>query len=198
MFSDTLSWNTYLSRTSVSSLSTAAFTNHSSQGTHGLEDVIKAARSLNLCRYRYEELHLKPGQNDGANAFKTKLRAVVLEVQIMHHGPLRAHPNITTAHGYGWNMRHNQIAPYILIEYASLRTLRQYFQLRLAALHKCGIVHGAVKLDNILVFPDIDRPTGALAKVADFGHALILDKNSQDSESQPRGRKPNTLPNSAI
>lgn len=78
-----------------------------------------------------------------------------------------------------------------------MRTLREYFQrcggahgqhsdlLRvqllvgdvaagLSALHGCGVVHGDVKLDNVPVFPDTTRSTGALAKVADFGGCDIV------------------------
>ncbi|KAK4199630.1 putative serine threonine protein kinase [Triangularia verruculosa] len=228
LYSSTLSWNTSLSRTSVSSLSRATFTQRLNHGSHGLDDVIKAARNLNLRRYNYEELvreeplgeggtylvercvmgkdvfavkHLMFRHTDDGKSLRTKLRSVILEVQIMRHAPLKAHPNITTAHGYGWNMQQGQISPFVVIEYASMGTLREYFQQRgkshgqqsdllhieilvgdvasgLSALHKCGIVHGDVKLDNMLVFPDPSRPSSAIAKVADFGHALVNDDKS--------------------
>lgn len=84
--------------------------------------------------------------------------------------------------------------PFILMEFAPLGTLREYLQLNrndsnskfrdveillrdvacaLSALHTCGIVHGDVKLDNVLMFPSWDRPAKALAKLTDFGHALV-------------------------
>ncbi|GAP82494.1 putative serine threonine protein kinase [Rosellinia necatrix] len=225
----TLSWNTFLSRTSVSSLSCAIFSEQQSQAVHGLEDVFRLMKTLNLPRYRYEELvreeslgegetyivercvagktvfavkHLKAKGAVNDKAFRQRLKSVILEVQIMKHGPLRTHPNFPSAEGYGWNVRGSRIIPYILVEYAPLGTLRQYFQKlnraplprdieilvgdvasALSALHTCGIVHGDVKLDNVLVFPSWDRPSKALAKLTDFGHALIMNDKSRKRES---------------
>jgi len=42
----------------------------------------------------------------------------------------------------------------------------------LSALHACGIIHGDVKLDNILMFEDSNSGRW-LAKVADFSHSLF-------------------------
>ncbi|OCK87098.1 ankyrin [Cenococcum geophilum 1.58] len=225
-----LSWNTFLSRTSVSSLSCAIFSDRQSQAAHGLDDVIRAVRALNLRRYRYEELareemlgegetymvekcvaqkgsvvavkHLKTSRAPDDKTLRRRLRSVILEVQIMGHPPLRAHPNLPSALGYGWNTRGKLIMPYVVVEYAPLGTLREHVKkfrphLRdieillgdvasgLAALHTCGIVHGDVKLDNVLVFPSWDRPAKALAKVTDFGHALILDDKSRKHDHEP-------------
>jgi serine/threonine protein kinase len=229
----TWSWNTYLSRTAVSSLSCAAFSGHHGQAVHGLDDVIRAVKALNLRRYQYEELareellgegetfrvercvvqkavlavkHLKTNCAANDKAFRRRLKSVILEVQIMRHGPFKAHPNFTSVHGYGWNTRGGQIIPYILVEYAPMGTLRQYLKQRycssllllrdveiltgdvasaLSALHSCGIVHGDVKLDNVLVFESWDRPAKALAKLTDFGHALIMNDKSGKSENGP-------------
>ncbi|SPQ20458.1 062e9ba7-bc94-4329-a598-02fbd8de3881 [Thermothielavioides terrestris] len=52
----TLSWNTSLSRTYVSSLSRAIFSARHSQSLHSLDDVLKVIRALGLPRYRYENL----------------------------------------------------------------------------------------------------------------------------------------------
>ncbi|EXM13913.1 hypothetical protein FOTG_17649 [Fusarium oxysporum f. sp. vasinfectum 25433] len=41
----------------------------------------------------------------------------------------------------------------------------------LKSLHDCGIVHGDVKLENVLVFPGLDRKH--IAKLSDFGHSLV-------------------------
>lgn len=233
----TLSWNTFLSRTSVSSLSCAIFSDRQSQSVHGLDDVINAVRALNLRRYRYGEFareetlgegetyvvercvaqtgsvfavkHLKINCEPDDKIFRRRLRSVILEVQIMRHPPLRAHPNCPSALGYGWNTRNNLIMPYVVVEYAPLGTLREHlknFELHLrdieillgdvasglAALHTCGIVHGDIKLDNILVFPSWDRPAKALAKVADFGHALILNDKSRKHD-EGTGRYGGTL-----
>ncbi|KAK2745080.1 serine threonine-protein phosphatase 6 regulatory ankyrin repeat subunit b [Colletotrichum kahawae] len=219
----TLSWNTFLSRTSVSTLTCAIFSGRQSQSVHGLEDVIKAVGSLQLRRYRYEELareetlgegetylvekavhgttvfavkHLKIRNTSDEKAFRRRLSAVTTEAQIMRHSPLRAHPNLPSVIGYGWNLRGQFIVPFLVVEYAPFGTFREYIQTffptlsgveillgdvasALAALHVCGIVHGDVKLDNVLVFPSWDRPAKALAKLTDFGHALILNDKSK-------------------
>lgn len=88
--------------------------------------------------------------------------------------------------------------PYIAVEYAMFGSLRQYLaeserSLRtkiimagdvaagLNALHQCEIVHGDLKLDNVVVLQSWDRPPGAIAKLCDFGHAIVLsgDKRHQ-------------------
>lgn len=44
----------------------------------------------------------------------------------------------------------------------------------LNALHQCDIVHGDLKLENIVVLQSWDRPSGTIAKLCDFGHSIIL------------------------
>jgi serine/threonine protein kinase len=48
----------------------------------------------------------------------------------------------------------------------------------LSALHLCNIVHGDVKLDNVLIFHSWDRPSKAQAKMIDFGHSIIIGGNA--------------------
>lgn len=219
-----LSWNTSLSRTSVSSLSCATLSGNRSHSAHGLDDVIRVVRTLNLQRYRYEDLSREEVLGEGETyvvercvarnenifavkhlkvssdaMFHKRLRSVILELQIMRHPPFKAHPNIMPGLGYGWNTKGNIIMPYVVVEYASLGTLRDYITgskpslydietllgdvaSGLAALHTGGIVHGDMKLDNVLVFPSMDRPAKALAKIADFGHALILNDASKSPD----------------
>lgn len=231
-----LGWQTHISRTSVGSLSRAGFSDQQSRLVNGLEDVIRAVRSLELPYFRYEDLarkgdvgegetyrveqcssrdhvvavkHLKMNQDISEHdTFRRRLRAVVLEIQVMKHPPLRAHPNLPSVFGYGWKTIGDSILPFIVVEYAGLGTLRDHIKnndLRpeshirdleillgdvvsgLIALHSCGIVHGDVKLDNVLVFPSRDNPALAIAKVADFGHAVVLnDAPSSTSMGQLR------------
>ncbi|KAF6837449.1 serine threonine-protein phosphatase 6 regulatory ankyrin repeat subunit b [Colletotrichum plurivorum] len=220
------SWNTFLSRTSTSSLACAVFSEQQRHPVHGLEDVIRVVGSLNLRRYRREELirqeplgegetylverctaqgsvvavkQLKIDGASGEGTFRRRLSSIVFEAQIMRHPPLRAHPNLPCALGYGWDHLGSSFIPYLVVEYAPLGTLRQYLgkakpklvdveillgdvASALAALHTCGIIHGDVKLDNVLVFPSWDRPAKALAKVTDFGHAIILQEKSEGHE----------------
>ncbi|PTB66601.1 kinase-like protein, partial [Trichoderma citrinoviride] len=231
----TVSWNTFLSRTNVSSLASAVFSEQENHPLHGLDDVIRAVTALGLRRYRYEEIareekvgegetyivercvvanqvlavkHLKTDSAMDDQTSHRRLRAVILELQVLRHQPLRNHPNFPYVFGYGWNMNDEQVMPYLLVQYAPEGTLRQYIKSMaspiprrdlhilagdvasaLCALHKCGIVHGDVKLDNVLVVHSWDRPAQALAKLTDFGHALIInDKfNKQGGIMRYRG-----------
>ncbi|KAI0382883.1 hypothetical protein F5Y04DRAFT_279132 [Hypomontagnella monticulosa] len=224
----TLSWNTFLSRTSVSSLSSAAFSDSGlSHQVHGLDDVLNTVRALSLRRIQYGEIerqdvvgegetfvvercvvrnqvlavkHLKVNLSPDDGTFRRRLQSVILELRIMRHAPLRSHPNILTVLGYGWNMGGSQIAPYLLVQYAPYGTLRQYLRhskpevsvmqkemllgdvaAAMNALHVCGIIHGDVKLDNVLVFHSWDRPAKSIAKIADFGHSLVIS-GKEDGE----------------
>ncbi|KAK0721372.1 hypothetical protein B0T21DRAFT_338099 [Apiosordaria backusii] len=233
-----LSWDSNSFRASASTLSLASLLSQTRhyEDSYGLENLIKISRSLNLRRYHYEELvreenlgegvsylvercvvgkeifavkHVKFSRSEDGRSLRAKLKSIVLEIRIMRHAPLQMHPNIIMAHGYGWNVRQKVTAPFILIEYAPMGTLRDYFQrcgrvqgqqsdlLRvqllvgdvaagLSALHGCGMVHGDVKLDNMLVFQDTHRPTGAMAKVGDFGHAILTGDDSTAASTHSR------------
>ncbi|KAI1086827.1 hypothetical protein F5B19DRAFT_500872 [Rostrohypoxylon terebratum] len=227
----TLSWNTFLSRTSISSLGVAAFSDSDlSRQVHGLDDVLNTVKALSLPHFRYDEIerqavvgegvtfivercvvrgqvvavkHLKNEVSQDDNTFRRRLQSVILELRIMRHAPLRSHPNIVPVFGYGWNMRATQIVPYLLVQYAPYGTLRQYLQhsksaisithkeillgdvaAAISALHLCGIIHGDVKLDNVLVFHSWDRPAKSIAKIADFGHSLVIS-GKENSEQPP-------------
>lgn len=111
----------------------------------------------------------------------------------MHHRPLRNHPNIISLLAYGWNMRHQSILPYVIVEYSALGTLREHLQgtklstllakeiaiadvaSGLSALHETGIIHSDVKLDNVLVYRSWERPSGTIAKISDFGHSIVVE-----------------------
>jgi len=143
--------------------------------------------------------HIKLGASQkDSHGLDRRLRSVLNEIRIMHHAPLREHPNILSILGYGWRQSGRAPMPYIVVEYAMFGSLRQYLAesergLRtkiimagdiaagLNALHQCDIVHGDLKLENIVVLHSWDRPPGAIAKLCDFGHAIVLsgDKKLQ-------------------
>lgn len=129
-------------------------------------------------------------KNEGIGHLQRRLQSVLREVLIMCHPPLAHHPNIVSLLGYGWTGKVQQPLPFVSVEFASMGTLREYMRegqsirtklilmgdvgAGVMALHKCGIVHGDLKMDNVVVFPSLDRPSGSIAKVSDFGHSILF------------------------
>jgi serine/threonine protein kinase len=125
----------------------------------------------------------------------SRLKNVLLEVQVLTHVPLRAHENIVNLIGFGWEtnridglMSHVFQWPFVVLEYAPFGTMVDLFQYLLvenstrqslcldvgeglSALHACDIIHGDVKMENVLVFPHQERTY--IAKLADFGFTRI-------------------------
>ena len=114
------------------------------------------------------------------------------ELLAITHGPILQHPNIVDFLGLAWNdiPDTNQKAPVLAVEYAeygSLSALQKSRKLGLEdkrqlgidigcgleALHRCDIVHGDIKPDNVLVFNGENRGRSYVAKLADFGFALL-------------------------
>lgn len=139
--------------------------------------------------------HLKiVNRESGSREFLRRVDSLLLELRIMHHGPLKSHPNILTLVGYGWNMEAGSILPYILVEYSAHGTLRDYlrgsykYNIRLTdkemfiadvaagihALHTTGIIHGDIKMENVLVFDSNERRGSLMAKICDFGHSILV------------------------
>ena len=57
----------------------------------------------------------------------------------------------------------------------------------LSALHQCGVVHGDVKTDNVLMI----ESTRWIAKIADFSHSVLVTNND---EFLPGGTRPFNAP----
>lgn len=129
---------------------------------------------------------------------RRRIRSVLREVSIMRHDPLASHPNIVKLLGFGWKMLGGSPFPYIVVEYGEYGSLRSYLATTtrwhlkdklvhagdvasgLMALHQVGIIHGDLKLDNVIVFYAWGRPSGGIAKLCDFGHSLL--PSSQDPQ----------------
>lgn len=118
------------------------------------------------------------------------------------------HENILNLFGYGWNTLASGYIPFLVTEFAEAGTLRAFLNRNqvsvyekvlltydvaqgLHALHMCGIAHGDLKLDNVLVIPlqevhgenDIEkkaRPSRVKACISDFGHSLYLPSGGDD------------------
>jgi serine/threonine protein kinase len=152
------------------------------------------------CLYRQELVAVKRlkmgGSETDSNKLRKRLSNLLLDLRIMHHSPLRSHPNILNLVGYGWDIQGESLNPFVVVDYTSKGSGRSYLQgyrgrmpfssklifiediaAGLSALHDCGIVHGDLKLDNVLVFHSWDRPSNAIMKICDFGHSLIPLEN---------------------
>lgn len=46
-------------------------------------------------------------------------------------------------------------------------------------MHDCGVVHGDVKPENILIFPRMDTDNEFVAKLTDFGHSVFEYSHSK-------------------
>lgn len=122
---------------------------------------------------------------------RRRLQSVMREILIMNHAPIASHPNIIDLIGYGWQLEKGKPFPYVAVEYGNLGSLRPFLRSRseslqhrlmlagdiaagLMALHEVGVIHGDLKLDNVVVFQTWDRPSACMAKLCDFGHSLFL------------------------
>ncbi|KAL8654236.1 MAG: hypothetical protein Q9226_003512 [Calogaya cf. arnoldii] len=116
------------------------------------------------------------------------LDTVLRELRILAHKPVKKNVNVAQLLGYGAEEIQGRLAIYLVAEFASGGTLKQFLTEHgdvsmldrahfcydvasgLAGLHACGIVQGDLKLDNILVFPDKED---FVAKLSDFGSSIF-------------------------
>lgn len=137
-------------------------------------------------------------------------KALANELRVLAHPPLMNHENIVNIKTIGWTRLDASSAawmPMVVLELADLGTLTEYLskerlgvdsKLQIArdvgcglqALHACGITHGDLKLDNILMFRSKDGKVQA--KLCDFGCSYITtgDENEEDKVEISAGTKP--------
>ncbi|MCJ1470022.1 hypothetical protein MMC07_008667 [Pseudocyphellaria aurata] len=119
------------------------------------------------------------------------MSSVLMEILALVHPPLLLHPNIVDFIGLAWGsnpFEPTHRLPIVVVEFAHHGTLadlqekvilpsalRQSLCLDVASgleiLHRCGIVHGDVKSENVLIFSHPERQY--IAKVADFGFSVV-------------------------
>ena len=118
------------------------------------------------------------------------IRKAIKEILISLHEPLQGNANILNILGYSFEFSAGRtLIPCLIVEFAVHGTLRQYLSngsvpksaedkrnlcigvaKGLSAVHASGIVHGDVKMENILM---VSSEGGEIAKLADFGSAII-------------------------
>jgi serine/threonine protein kinase len=135
-------------------------------------------------------------------------RALANELRVLSHPPLMKHKNIVKLNTIGWT-RVDPVGatwmPIVFLELAELGTLTQYLSENqlgvdrkleisrnvghgLQALHACGIAHGDLKFDNVLVFKGEDGQVNA--KLSDFGCSFINDDEDRGTAKISAGTKP--------
>ena len=141
-------------------------------------------------------------------------RALVSELRVLSHPPLMMHDNIVRIKTIGWTRLDPLEAtwmPMVFLELAELGTLTQYLSEHqlgvdskleisqnvghgLQALHACGIMHGDLKFDNVLMFKGKDGKVSA--KLSDFGCSFVMsDEESEEATTEiSAGTKPWTSP----
>ncbi|KIW76525.1 hypothetical protein Z517_11271 [Fonsecaea pedrosoi CBS 271.37] len=129
------------------------------------------------------------------SGFQTResFRCVVTDLLCLTHPPVRHHPNVVDLLGLGWEISPSvddyRLWPYLILEYTAIgnlaefqeshgplpyrqkETLSQDVASGLLAVHDSNIVHGDIKSENVLVFPDPKKKY--IAKISDFGFAIL-------------------------
>lgn len=120
-----------------------------------------------------------------------RLRSILFEIEVLSHPAIRQHPNIAAILAYTWKNEANTFAPSLVMELAVLGNARAFLSAEVLSdeqkialcrdiatglqfLLMFQIVHGDVKLDNILVYEDDQK--GMVAKVSD------LERSPQSKE----------------
>ena len=119
------------------------------------------------------------------------MNSILMEIYALTHPPLYKHSNIITLLALGWGTNPYNPSyrlPVIVTEFAdqgnlaalqaretltseTKRNLSLDIGRGLQVLHACGIIHGDVKSENVLIFSDPKKKY--VAKLGDFGFSLV-------------------------
>ena len=148
--------------------------------------------------YKIPEIRFGPtghAVTDGPH--ERNLASVLLEFFALGHHPIQQHPFLPRLLGFAWGQNKytlDQRVPIPVIDYAEYGNLAAFqasHQLKadqkrkvcwqigtaLAFLHECGISHGDVKSENVLLYPTADR-TAYTAKLTDFGQSRLSQEGA--------------------
>jgi len=128
-----------------------------------------------------------------------QLYSLHLELRVLTDKRIRLHPNIVKLLTVIWEEHPDDLGRYwpsLVLEFATLGTLSDYFERQekttlyvqhqichgigsgLEFLHQCGIVHGDVKCDNVLLFKS-SSDNGIIPKLGDFGYSVFDGENAR-------------------
>jgi serine/threonine protein kinase len=159
----------------------------------------KAASSVERGRTEavWEKIIVKRTRKGVLEPRSSAMRSFIAELRVRSHMPLRLHPNIVDLKGVAWDYEEGESRvprPLLLEEFATERSLTHFWGTRnltrmpfkvkaelcldvahgISILHECGVVHGDIKPDNILIFPrGNSRYETFTAKLTDFGHSAF-------------------------
>ncbi|MCJ1249460.1 hypothetical protein MMC30_006684 [Trapelia coarctata] len=127
-------------------------------------------------------------------------KGLMREIRVLTHPSTRDHDNIVPLLAWGWTDQplSGLRRPFLVMEYSDFGSLRNYLDGRrlpkaqrhtlalnvasgLQALHSSKIIHGDIKLENVLVY-DAGNDHPRIAKLADFGSALFEHSWTDGSE----------------
>ena len=160
-----------------------------------------------------------PAEQSEPDEFRRRICCIKKDLEVMHHRPLANHPNIARLLGYGWGLFSDSALPFLVTELAQDGNLRQYLLAKtsnvslisrmkltgqiatgLHALHLCGVAHGDLKLENILMVRmpgDVSNSEGFVAQLVSIkfpscDHAQI-SRNTDLFETKIITRFSNTI-----
>jgi ankyrin repeat protein/serine/threonine protein kinase len=157
-------------------------------------DMMRPSHALKCLR----SSHLSSADEDSM-----RYRSLIQELRILRHPPLIKHPHFLRIFEASWEldlMDGTKVLPTISTEFATWGTLQNFLlciesegldwpgKRRLlldvvegiSALHACSIVHGDLKMENVLVVPTPEDPEcPMIAKLSDFGFSIDISPQQE-------------------
>ncbi|KAF5639668.1 death-associated kinase 1 [Fusarium sp. NRRL 52700] len=145
-------------------------------------------------------------KGEATESSRHAIDAAIMELYLSTHRPILQHPNLVNFLGLAWGanpFNSSQKLPVLMVEFAEYGSLsqlqqREYLDIEtrrklcldvckgLHMLHSCGIVHGDIKAENVLIFADAEH--NYRAKVSDFGYSQVI--NTERSSLLLGGTRP--------